>query len=247
MSAPDTSRPKLSVAAPCFNEEESIASVVEEWDRVLAGFSEPSEIVVCNDGSTDGTARVLEDLGRRIPRLRVVSFEQNGGYGRALSAAIGASRGEWIATIDSDGQFDLADALVLGRALEEEGVDCITGYRTRKNDSLFRVAADRGLNLLVRVLFGVALRDTNCALKVARGDVLRGLLIEARGYPTPTEICVRLQARGYRVAERPVVHRERAGGASKLHPFRTAWSMLRFLLYLRVRLKLARDRIIVAP
>ena len=96
-------------------------------------------------------------------------------------------------------------------------------------------------------MFGARLRDTNCAIKVVKGDLLRGLRIEARGYPTPTEICLRLAARGCRLGERGVTHRERAAGFSKLHPLRTAWSFLRFLLYLRRKLKLHRAGIIVEP
>ncbi len=239
--------PHLSVAAPCFNEAESIAAVVDEWDRVLSRWPRPSEIVLCNDGSTDATATVLEQLQPRHPRLRVVAFERNGGYGRALSAAIDATRGEWVATIDSDGQFDLADGLRLLELAERQGLDGVTGFRQGKQDSAFRVLADRVLNRIVRWMFALDLRDTNCALKVVKGSVLRGLRIEARGYPTPTEICVRLAARGARLGEAGVAHRERAGGASKLHPWRTGWSFLRFLFYLRRKLKLHRARIIVEP
>jgi glycosyltransferase involved in cell wall biosynthesis len=238
---------RISVAAPCFNEAESIEAVVAEWDGVLSKVPRGSEIVLCNDGSTDGTAAILEQACRRYARLRVVSFEVNGGYGRALSAAIDATRGEYVVTIDSDGQFDLSDALGLLAELEDGDYDCVTGWRMGKQDNLFRVAMDRGLNLLVRAMFRVRLRDTNCALKVAKGEVLRGLRIEARGFPTPTEICVRLAARGHRIGEAGITHRPRAGGASKLHPWRTAWGMLRFLFYLRRKLKLFRARIIVEP
>ncbi|MBM3984897.1 MAG: glycosyltransferase family 2 protein [Planctomycetes bacterium] len=247
MTDPAAVTPHLSVAAPCFNEAESIAAVVAEWERVLDGWPRPSEIVLCNDGSTDGSAAVLEGLRARHPRLRVVSFERNGGYGRALSAAIDATRGAWVATIDSDGQFDLADALRLLELAERQGLDGVTGFRQGKQDSAFRVLADRVLNRLVRWMFALDLRDTNCALKLVRGELLRGLRIEARGYPTPTEICVRLLARGARLGEAGVTHRERAGGASKLHPWRTGWAFLRFLFYLRRKLKLHRARIIVEP
>jgi len=243
----DTRPPRLSIAAPCFNEAEAIESVVAEWDGVLADVPDTTEIVLCNDGSTDGTAAVLERLRTRFPRLRVVHNPTNGGYGRALWSAIAATRGEYVATIDSDGQFDLADAVDLLAELERGGYDAVTGWRMGKKDGAVRVLADRGVNLIVRAMFHVRLRDTNCALKVVRGDVLRGLPIEARGYPTPTEICVRLVARGYRLGERGVRHRERTAGASKLHPARTAWSFLRFLVYLRRKLKLHRAGIIVAP
>jgi dolichol-phosphate mannosyltransferase len=238
---------RISVAAPCFNEEESIAAVVAEWDAILSLVPRGSEIVLCNDGSKDGTAAILAQLCDKYPRLRVVTFEVNGGYGRALSAAIDATRGEYVVTIDSDGQFDLRDAMGLLGELEDGDYDCVTGFRKAKQDSLFRVLADRGLNRLVRLMFGIRLRDTNCALKVAKGDVLRGLRIEARGYPTPTEILLRLHAQGARLGEAGVSHRERQGGASKLHPWRTAWAMFRFLLYLRTKLKLYRARIIVEP
>jgi dolichol-phosphate mannosyltransferase len=240
-------KPRLSVAAPCYNEAEGIEAVVAEWDALLAQRPEPTEIVLCNDGSIDGTAEVLDRLRLRVPRLRVVHNATNGGYGRALSSAIAATRGEYVATIDSDGQFDLADAFDLLGELERGGYDGVTGWRRGKKDSVLRVVADRCMNLLVRALFGTPLRDTNCALKVVKGDVLRDLRIEARGYPTPTEICLRLAARGYRLGERGVTHRERAAGASKLHPWRTAWGFLRFLVYLRCKLKLYRTRIILEP
>jgi dolichol-phosphate mannosyltransferase len=244
---PADTPPYLSIAAPCFNEAESIASVVAEWSAVLDTFDRPSEIVLCNDGSTDETARVLGDLETRHPRLRVVSNARNGGYGRALSSAIDATRGAWVATIDSDGQFDLADGLRLLEKAEREGVDCVTGFRENKADTAVRVAADRALNLTVRTLFSIDLRDTNCALKVVRGELLRGLRIEARGYPTPTEICLRLRARGARLSEAPVSHRERAGGLSKLNPVRTGYDFLRFLIYLKGKLTLHRARILLEP
>lgn len=237
----------VSVVAPCFDEAEGIEAVVREWDALLAGQPFRSEIVLCDDGSTDATPEILARLADALPRLVVVTLAQNGGYGRALSAAIAKSEGEIVVTLDSDGQFDLADGLMLVRHLEEGGFDCVTGARRRKRDSALKVAADRGLNRLVRSLFGVTLSDTNCALKAARGDLLRTLRIEARGYPTPTEMVLRLTALGARVGELPVGHHPRTAGQSKLRPFRTAWAMGRYLLYLRARLRLYRDRIIVEP
>lgn len=217
------------------------------WDSVLDGAPFASEIVICNDGSTDDTAKVLEELQRSIPRLRVVHFAKNGGYGRALSAAIAATRGEYVATLDSDGQFDPGDALILLKQLEDEGLDAVNGYRVQKKDTPLRVVADRGLNRLVRSLFSVDFRDTNCALKVVKGELLRETRIEARGYPTPTELVLRLEASGARVGEAPVQHEERMEGTSKLRPFRTAWEMLRFLLYLRARIALFQGKVLVEP
>lgn len=244
---PREDRIHVSVVAPCFDEEEGIEDVVRAWNAILERAPWPSEIVLCDDGSTDATPAILARLASELPRLVVVTLPENGGYGRALSAAIAESRGDVVITIDSDDQFDLEDGLRLVTHLEDHRLDCVTGYRRKKADSAFRVAADRGLNALVRNLFDVELTDTNCALKALRGDRIRALRIEARGYPTPTEIVLRLAASGARIAEASVDHRLRTAGESKLRPLKTAWAMARFLLYLRARLALYRDRIILDP
>lgn len=234
----------LSVVAPCFDEAEGIEAVVREWDRILAAAPFSAEIVVCDDGSRDATPAILTRLAAELPRLVVVRNEVNGGYGQALAGAIARSRGRVVVTIDSDGQFDLNDGLRLVRRLDAEGLDCVNGRRRRKADTALRVVADRGLNRLVRAMFAIDLDDTNCALKAIRGELARGLRIDARGYPTPTEIVVRLHAAGARIAEEPIDHLERRAGASKLRPFRTAWAMVRFLVHLRARLRLHRDGIL---
>ncbi len=228
--------PHLSVAAPCYNEVEGIEAVLEDWNKVLDGVDFSSEIVLCNDGSQDGTGPLLETLKKQFPRLVVVSFDENGGYGRALSAAVARTTGEYVVTIDSDGQFDLQDGVDLLAVLEQGHDDGVMGRRRKKRDSWFRVVADRCLNLFVRNLFGLSLRDTNCALKVVRGDILRGLTIEGNGYPVPTEICVRLDHLGCRLVEQDVAHLPREVGVSKLHTIPAVWSMMCFLAQLRFKL-----------
>lgn len=244
MSADESAVPLLSVAAPVFNEEQGIEAVVREWAEVAARLNLSCEFVVCNDGSSDRTGEVLERLSRELPQLRVVGYGTNHGYGHAVATAIAASRGRYVVTNDSDGQFDLADAAAFIPLIEKDGYDGVTGYRVRKNDSFLRVAADRVLNGIVRILFGTKLRDTNCALKLIRREKLQGLTLEATGFPLPTEICLKLEATGAKLGEGPVHHRERAAGESKLRVWRTGWRMLWFLLYLRLRLWLWRARIV---
>jgi glycosyltransferase involved in cell wall biosynthesis len=235
---------ELSVVAPVYNESEGIEQVVRYWNQVLERPDLSSEIVLANDGSTDQTLEILERLKTEIPRLRVVSYSPNRGYGYALKTAIAASRGEIVVSLDSDGQFDLADFPKLLGLYRSKGLDFVTGYRDRKKDSLLRVFADRSLNLIVRTLFRLDLRDTNCALKLMKGDMIRSLNLEATGYPTPTEITVKLVKLGARSGETAVVHRERVAGQSKLKFMKTSISMFRFLLYLRKRVKLYESRII---
>jgi glycosyltransferase involved in cell wall biosynthesis len=228
----------LSVVAPVYNEEEGIEEVVRYWLKVLGNIPLASEIVLGNDGSTDGTLQILEKLSQEFNQIRYVSYTPNRGYGYALKKAIQASYGNLVVMLDSDGQFDLADFSQLWKLFQEERLDFVTGYRMKKKDNVFRVVADRSLNLIVRSMFGLKLKDTNCALKLIRGDLARGLNIEAKGYPTPTEITVKLLALGARTGETGVTHSERLKGQSKLKFVRTSISMFRFLFYLRKKIKL---------
>lgn len=225
---------KLSVVAPAFNEAESIGPVVRHWSELLAGWGCDYEIVIVDDGSSDHTADLLRGLDN--PRLRIIRFEHNIGYGRALREAIRNSTGDVVVTLDSDGQFDLADAPPLIELLDSRGLDLVTGYRGKKHDIAFRVFADRVLNLMVRVMFALPFRDTNCALKAIGGPTARSLAIEAVGFPTPTEIMARAAAAGARMAELPVSHRERAGGKTKLKALKSAVDFTLFLGYLRFQL-----------
>jgi glycosyltransferase involved in cell wall biosynthesis len=230
--------PELSIVAPVFNEAEGIEQVVQYWVKVLQENEANAEIVLANDGSTDRTLEILENLSQKIPLLKVVSYTPNRGYGYALKTAIRASKGQWVITLDSDGQFDLADFPSLLKLQNEKQLDFVTGYRMKKKDNLFRVIADRSLNLIVRTMFSVSLKDTNCAMKLIRGDLARTLNIEARGYPTPTEITIKLITLGAKTAETGVHHSERLQGQSKLKFFRTSISFFRFLFYLRKKVRL---------
>jgi glycosyltransferase involved in cell wall biosynthesis len=237
----------VSVVAPVYNEADCIEEVVRYWNTVLDGWSVRSEIVLGNDGSTDGTGDILARLAGEFPRLRVVTRRKNAGYGAALSSAIAGSSGELVVTLDSDGQFDLADARALIGRLQSEHLDAVTGRRAGKRDSFMRVLADRMLNRLVRWMFAVDLRDTNCALKVVRGDLVRALIIEARGFPTPTEIVLKLAAGGAKIGEETVGHAERRAGTSKLRVWRTGLDMWRFLWYLRRKIGLYHRGVIQRP
>ena len=233
----------LSIAAPVYNEREIIENVIADWEEVFARNGIAGEIVIGEDGSTDGTKDLLRALQARRANLIVVDHPVNRGYGHALSSAIARSRGNYVLTIDSDGQFDAGEYTLLFAEMQR-GCDIVTGYRQHKQDSPLRVVADRVLNGIIRVLFHVHLRDTNCALKLFRGDVVRRLTIEARGYPTPTELLVRAQTLGYRIGEVGITHRQRAGGTSKLKALRTTWQMLLFLAYLKYKQCLYKANII---
>lgn len=234
----------LSVAAPVFNEEKNIEQVIRYWNGILDSAAFISEIVVTNDGSTDKTLSILTRLKKEIPRLKIVNHEKNCGYGQALTSAIRNTSGELIVMLDSDGQFDLKEyELLLNKAVKEK-LDGVTGFRKKKKDTIMRVLLDRILNLIIRIFFHIQFRDTNCALKLIKGDIIRRIDLEAKGYPTPTEIVVKLSTIGARLGEVGITHTEREAGISKLKPFKTAVNFLRFLLYLKLKVLLYNKNII---
>lgn len=240
------SGPEISFVMPAYNEAEALPGTIAECAAAIAALGLDAEIVVCNDGSKDRTAEVLAELAACHPRLVVVTHERNGGYGAALATAAAAAHGRLLVTMDSDGQFDPRDAAPLLARLGDAASPCdvVLGYRAKKVDSFARVWLDRGLRVLVRLLFGLSFTDTNCALRLVPAEALRRIALEARGFANPTEIAVKLRASGLRIAEIPITHRERAAGASTLRSASASVEMLAFLLYLRFKVALHRRGVI---
>lgn len=234
----------LSVASPVYNEEKNIEQVVRNWNTILNSADFVSEIVVTNDGSTDKTLDILTQLKKEITRLKIVNHEKNCGYGQALSSSIKNSSGEWVVMLDSDGQFDLGEYALLLEKARKEKLDGVTGFRKKKQDTITRVLADRILNKIIKFFFNVKFRDTNCALKLIRGDMLRRIDLEAKGYPTPTEIVIKLSTIGARLGELGITHFKREVGISKLSPIRTGINFMKFLLYLKIKINLYNKKLL---
>ncbi|MBW2183077.1 MAG: glycosyltransferase family 2 protein [Deltaproteobacteria bacterium] len=227
----------LSVVAPAYNEESSIETVVRGWLNVLDDKKNEWEIIVTNDGSTDGTGKILSTLAQENNRIKIISLDINRGCGYALHKAIAQSRGQYVVTIDSDGQFDLSEYIPLLKKLNE-GYDIVTGFRHRKIDNSARILLDRVFNLIVKIFFGISLKDTNCALKIFKREALEKIQIDSRGYSIPTEILIKAKALGYRIGEVRITHHQRPSGVSKLRVFKVSWQVSVFLLYLKLKLYL---------
>ena len=221
--------PFLSICAPAFNEEENIEKTVIGWLQMFKKNQFPGEVVITNDGSSDGTEFILRRVSETYPNLKVVTHKRNRGYGRALQSAISASTGEYVLTIDSDGQFSASEYEILLKKLKETEADLI---------------ADRILNRIVRLMFSVKLRDTNCALKLGKGNLMRSIAIEAAGFPAPTELTLKATFIGAKIGEAPVSHFPREGGISTLHPIKTGIRFLKFLFYLKWQFRLRKQGIL---
>ena len=234
----------FSIVSPVYNEETVIEDVVRKWETIIAENSIDGEIVLTNDGSTDGTSEILKNLQKEFSNLKVITLDSNNGYGMALATSVKRSEGKYIITIDSDGQFDLAEYPLLYDKLIKEKLDVVTGYRKNKKDTFLKTIADRILNSIIKFLFGLQLRDSNCALKLLDGNLFRKITIEAKGYPAPTEILIKSSLLGTKIGEVGVNHYHRSGGESKLKTFSTGLNMLGFIIYLRYKIFLYKQRVI---
>ncbi len=204
----------LSLVIPAFNEADGIARAVAEAVAALARFTPTYEVLVVDDGSTDGTAAAVEELARQHKCVRLLRHDRNRGYGAALRTGFEAARHDFIAFTDADCQFDLADL----QPLLTLAVDCgvAVGRRENRKDSARRRFFSWGYNRLVRVLLGTGVNDCDCALKVFRRDVLEKLLPTTPGFFVNTEMLSRARQLEIRPAERAVLHRPRLQGVSKV-------------------------------
>jgi glycosyltransferase involved in cell wall biosynthesis len=160
---------QLSVVLPCFNEEANIRATLEEVLAWAKNRTFSTEIVAVDDGSSDATPVILGKMAAVHPEIRVVRHRENGGYGRAVRSGCDAAAGEWIAFMDSDGQFRIADIELLLPHLEAFAF--VTGRRRKRMDPLPRVVYGKVLAFFNLFVFGMWIRDVNCGLKVFRREI----------------------------------------------------------------------------
>jgi glycosyltransferase involved in cell wall biosynthesis len=201
----------ISVVVPVYDEERSVALLVDELDSALQPLAIPWEAIFVDDGSTDGTFSALTRLHAARDDVVVVRLRRNFGKAAALAAGFAQARGDVIVTIDGDLQDDPAEIPHLLAKLDE-GFDLVSGWKSNRRDPLRRRLLSRVFNAVARWISGVRLHDMNCGLKAYRTEVVRGLRLYGELHRF---IPVLAQQRGFRVAELPVNHRPREHGRSR--------------------------------
>ncbi len=239
---------RVSIAAPAYNEADCIQEVLASWLTYLssAAFITDFEIVVCDDGSTDGTGDILHTVAQQDTRVRPVHFVRNRGAGEALRAAIEATRFEWVMLIDSDGQFPVENLELLKRERDLSSALAVMGIRQKK-DGLFERFGTRSSAWVANSIYGTRLKDFNSAMKLVSGPLLREVTIEAQGMNYSTEITARLLERGTEIREVDIRHEPRIAGRSKMSLVRGALGRFLFLLYMAYRRKLISMKVLRNP
>lgn len=211
--AKQTKLPSLSVFFPMHNEEENIARVVNQAQKVIPQLAERYEIIVVNDGSRDKTSQIGHQLAKKDKHIRIID-QQNLGYGGALRTGFAAAKHEWVFFADGDLQFDLTElAHFLPHTAENVAV---LGYRQKRADQWSRLALAKMLKLwnLVFFQFPITIKDIDCAFKLFHRSALVEILpLQSRGAMISTELILKLIDNDYQFAQVGVTHYPRHYGA----------------------------------
>ena len=212
MSAPADPQqiPRLSGIVPVYNERENLGPLIEELLREFHRLEQSFEIVLVNDGSTDGSAEVLDAAASRYPEIRVIHLERNAGQAAALSAGFEAARGEYAVTLDGDLQNDPADIIRLLEWIPQ--YDMVVGIRIQRHDTWVRRASSRIANQVRSAVLKDGILDTGCSLKVFRREFARGFP-RFKGLHRFLPALAMIQGAG--VKQVPVRHRPRRAGRTK--------------------------------
>jgi glycosyltransferase involved in cell wall biosynthesis len=202
----------LSVVVPVFNEEESLQPLHEEIVKAAEAQGFRFEILYIDDGSRDGSDRILFDLAEGDPRVRVASFRRNFGKSAALAVAFAQVRGRYVMTMDADLQDDPAELANLLKVMEEGGYDLVSGWKVKRNDPWTKTLPSRLFNSVTGRVTGTRIHDLNCGLKLYRREVVEALDVYGELHRFLPALA---NWKGFRVGEAPVHHRARKFGQSK--------------------------------
>jgi dolichol-phosphate mannosyltransferase len=231
--------PQISAVIPAYNERENLPVLLEELRLALDATGSRWEVLLVDDGSTDGSGEWLRAAATQDPRIVPLLLERNVGQSGALAAGLARAGGAIVVTLDADLQNDPADLPRLLAALEN--ADVVSGVRQARQDGWVRLASSRLANATRRAVLGDPVTDIGCSFKAYRRDALEGLPMFVGAHRFLPALCV---FRGARFAEVPLSHRPRRHGQSKYGVSNRLWRGLYDLVGVRwLKSRLLRYRI----
>lgn len=215
---------KISIIIPAYNEEEALPILVERLQNVLQGITDCYEILIVNDGSTDNTHAVLQQICEKYPKIRFYQLRRNFGKSNALQVGFKEAAGDIIFTIDADLQDDPVEIPAMLRKLEE-GYDLVSGWKKKRCDPLHKTLPSKIFNVVTSKFSGVPLHDFNCGFKAYRKHVVKNLVLYGDMH---RYIPALAYWRGFKMTEIPVRHHPRKYGKSKFGSERFLRGLLDF-------------------
>lgn len=202
----------LSVFFPAYNEEGSIENTVLKAQEVLEKLNLKYEIIIVDDGSTDQTAKIADNLAKQNQNIRVIHHSKNLGYGEALKSGFYNAKYDTICYTDGDGQFDFSEVTKFLEKITDH--DLVIGYRIKRQDPFFRILFKKGWKLSLLIFFGLTLKDVDCGFKMIRKAVLEKIphLESSRGAMINAELAIKTKKYGFKVVQVGVSHYPRLSG-----------------------------------
>jgi len=194
---------ELSVFFPAYNEEKNIENTVTKAKSVLEEIADKWELIIVNDGSSDRTGEISEDLAKEDPRIRLITHPPNRGYGASLKSGFHNSRYPWIAFTDSDGQFDFSEIAKFIETQRETKADLVIGYYLKRQVPFYRKVNTFVWELFVFLLFGLKVKDIDCGFKLVSKKVIDKIpkLESERGAFISSEFLIKAKKSGFKMVE----------------------------------------------
>jgi|SRR3989344_3687831 len=210
----------LSISAffPCFNDAGTIASMVELATLTLRKLTRDFEVIVIDDGSTDGSREILEELSGINHYLKLVFHKNNQGYGGALISGFKAATRDFVFYTDGDFQYDVSELTKLV-SLIKENVDIVQGYKIKRHDPWFRILIGNFYNWGVKTAFCIKIKDVDCDFRLIRRRVFDKVRLNRMSGVITVEMVKKFQDAGFKFAQVGVSHYNRAYGRSQFFNF----------------------------
>ncbi len=204
----------ISVFFPTYNEEGNIRNTVISARKVLEEISNNWEIIIINDGSTDNSLAISEELSKEDKRIRILSHQKNRGYGASLKSGFYNSKYPWICFTDSDGQFNFSEIKNFFSKQKQENADLVIGYYLGRKVSLFTIITSKIWEVIVFLFFGMKVKDTDCGFKLVSKKVIDSIdkLKSERGAFISSELLIKAKKKGFKIAQVGVRHYPRKKG-----------------------------------
>ena len=244
ISIKDQHPESLSVIFPAFNEEENVEYMVETAIEVLSDLEVEWEIIVVDDGSSDRTALIAEELTKIYQGVKLVRHTKNRGIGSAVRTGISSSTKTWIFYTDCDGQFDLCELEMLWNLRNE--ADVISGFRRRRQDPLMRLMYSFAYNTLTYIFFYGGFKDVDASFKLFRREIFNRISLRSSSSVADLELLLLPSKFGYRIRQIPVSHYPRRAGSVSCESYRKgifAWVRIAPIMEMFIQLVQLRMRL----
>lgn len=230
----------ISVFFPCYNDSGSIVGLVEKAFEVLKKHCDDYEVIVVDDGSSDGSVKLLKKLKRKYRQFRLVVHEKNRGYGGALQSGFAAASKDLVFYTDGDGQYDVSELSLLIQLMSDD-VSFVNGIKMARQDATYRIVVGNLYSMVVRWCFWLPIVDVDCDFRLIRKRIIDKISLESTSGSICVELVKKSERAGAEFRQVSVHHLKRNWGESQFFVPRRILSTFRELGLLWFRL-MVRDR-----